>query len=251
MPRGVPMPHARVLVPLGIAEADADVGTFAEALLYFDQVDLLVAEAAPLATLLDWFIAPGEVETLLLWLRDGVVRFADAEADTGAAPFVERVLKHPRVAAAMLGQFRHARLLSFSKDRVFMIEPANQGAVASASSRMLRAALQLHDDLFLSPAQMTSLTGGLAADPDARAHEVSIEFPAVRRLVNEGRVDLREVIDLRRRSRGIRAGLQRGDHVDRDAFVALHNSAGRDSPWRLSRALRWCDVRETLIFEAS
>ncbi len=98
--------HDHALVPLD------GIGRFAEALLRYERVTLLVPEPEALAKILAWFVDPGEIETLLIWLRDGVVDFLDTSGD-----FRTRVLEHASIVTVMKGQYRHARLKSFSRVR--------------------------------------------------------------------------------------------------------------------------------------
>lgn len=244
--------HARALVPLTSAPTGtSDVGLFAQALIHYDRVSLLVMQVEPLESLLEWFVAPGEIETFLIWVRDGIIDFADAGLAEDPRPFRERMLDHPRIVALMKGQYRHSRLLSFSADRVSAVE-AGEG---DAAGRALRIALRMGVDLYSGVPISAVAADGLAGGRQLVRFEGQAIFPPVRSLVNAGRMDLREVIDLRRRSRVLREWLQGGHRMEPEVFFGLHDAAGRQFVGSTARTIRWYELAgegvTTLLFDAS
>ena len=218
---------------------DGAVGRVAQALIHFDRVSLLATSAEALEPLLDWFVTPGEIETLLLYLRDGVVDFVDM-APGEAGGFRERVLEHTRIATLMKGQHRHARLKSFTSGRVREVTLA-EGGEGAFTSVALAAAHAMSTDLCIAPADGATIRAELtrfAGDARVQAIETAVRFPAVSRQVRAGTMDLRSVIDLRRRARPLRAWLQTPERGPIEEYVALHDAVGRDATasesWRLS-----------------
>ena len=228
--------HDRTLVAAAPG-AGLDVGLFAQALLHFERVSVLVPDARALAPLLEWFVAPGEIETLLLYLRDGVVDFVDTAPETPDA-FRERVLDDPLIAALMKGQYRHARLKSFTAGHVRPVTlPAG---IDGGPEQALHVARALSSDLCVTAEEgertREVLQGMLGTT--VQRFDAEVRFPAVRSQVCSGRMTMREVIDLRRRARPLRAWLQAPDRGALSDYVALHEAFGRESalavPWRLS-----------------
>jgi hypothetical protein len=105
------------------------------------------------------------------------------------------------------------------------------------ANKLLWSASQEHCDLYL-PSPVSSLVGDKLAETDARAtkpqavidqliHEV--EFPDVRLLVNDEKLELKDVLDLRKRSQKFRNWLQDERQRDRNAILAYHHEVARDS----------------------
>jgi len=213
--------HSQALVPIG---APADVGLFAEALVYYDRVGVYAPAPASLATLVGWFLNPGEIETFLIYLRDGVIEFVDEDPLT----FRHRFLEHDDIARLMRGQWRHSRLLNYGTGRVVEMPTRRHGE--GEAGALLRAAVELSRDLVLPRALAEETITGLPEADRAWVSE-SVPFPDVRRGVAEGRVGLREVQDLRRAGRILRAWLQGAPPRDVREFIRLHGPAGLATPW--------------------
>jgi hypothetical protein len=59
-----------------------------------------------------------------------------------------------------------------------------------------------------------------------------VEFPDIRRLVNDGRLDLPAILEIRHKARRFRSWLQDESNRDRDAIVAYHNEVAKESGFR-------------------
>lgn len=226
--------HDHALVPLD------GVGRFAEAFLRHDRVSVLVRDPETLAKVLAWFVDPGEIETLLIWLRNGVVDFADPEGD-----FRTRVLEHPAVAAVMHGQYRHVRLKTFG--RVRAVAPPDEATATSPALSMLHLASHLEADLCLPHAEAREACGLLERFAGFQTFEASVQFPPVRQQVDDGRMDLRRFIDLRREAKPIREWMQRPERGPLQQLVALHDAVGRRMGVQERSVLRLCgDLHRTV-----
>lgn len=111
--------------------------------------------------------------------------------------------------------------------------PLTAGAI---SNRLIWSAAQFSCDLFVAqPMSMligdklyestekTAKAGDLIQELKAR-----VEFPDVRKLINEGQLDLGEVLRIRKKAQKFRDWLQQGADRDRDAIIAYHNEVGRE-----------------------
>ncbi len=58
--------------------------------------------------------------------------------------------------------------------------------------------------------------------------QANVEFPDVRKLVNEGQLNLKDVLSIRAKSKKFRQWLQAGADRDRDAIVAYHNEVAHE-----------------------
>jgi len=58
--------------------------------------------------------------------------------------------------------------------------------------------------------------------------KAKVEFPDVRMLVNEGKLDLQEILRIRKKAYKFRAWIQQESERDRDAIIAYHNEAARE-----------------------
>lgn len=221
--------HAHALVPIG---TPADVGLFAEALVYYDRVAVQAGSPEALAALIGWFLNPGEVETFLIYVRDGVIDFVDAEPAT----FRQRFLEHPVVANLMQGQWRHSRFLSYSAARIIESASGNEPGEGE-TVRLVRTAIRYSFDLVLPEPSAQEAVALLAGRERLEHVRETVPFPDVRRSVSEGRLGLREVQDLRRAARPLRAWLQSEPPREVSAFLALHRAVGRATPWRGERML--------------
>jgi hypothetical protein len=111
--------------------------------------------------------------------------------------------------------------------------PLTAGAI---SNRLLWSAAQMSCDLYLGDpmgvlvgdklyesTERIAKAGGVIGELKAR-----VEFPDVRGLVNDGQLDLAEVLRIRNKAGRFRAWLQQESERDRDAIIAYHNEIGRD-----------------------
>ncbi len=149
--------------------------------------------------MLEWFVDPGEIETLLIFLRDGRLRIAGDLT----------VLDQPQVASVMKGQWRHPRLLRY----------AQAHAVSLSSGSAFDAALETGRDLVVATTPEAATASSLLS--------IDVLFPDVRRMVRERRFDVRQLLALRRAARPLRDWLQQPGARDVGAFVELHRSAGQ------------------------
>lgn len=104
-------------------------------------------------------------------------------------------------------------------------------------NRQLWAAAREGCDLFL-PSPISVLTGDKLYETvrsPARITEildqlnVEVEFPDVRRLVNDGELAFVQILELRRKAGKFREWLQSEADRDRNAIVAYHNEVGKES----------------------
>jgi hypothetical protein len=61
---------------------------------------------------------------------------------------------------------------------------------------------------------------------DELNHEV--EFPNIRKLVNDGKLDLNEILRIRKQAKRFRDWLQTESERDRNAIIAYHNEVGQE-----------------------
>lgn len=112
--------------------------------------------------------------------------------------------------------------------------PMSGGAICN---RLLWSAAQRRCDLYLG-SPMAHLVGDklyeTVATPIRTTETIdelkeNVEFPNVRRLVNDGTLNLGDVLELRARANRFRTWLQTGADRDRDAIVAYHNEIAKES----------------------
>jgi hypothetical protein len=58
--------------------------------------------------------------------------------------------------------------------------------------------------------------------------QMKVEFPNIRRLVNDGKIDLKEVLKFRKKGRKFRDWLQSESERDHDAIIAYHNETSKE-----------------------
>lgn len=104
------------------------------------------------------------------------------------------------------------------------------------SNRLLWSAAKLSCDLYLTQ-PMGMLVGDKLYESTqivAKSGEVieelkaKVEFPDIRALVNNGKLDLQEILKIRKKARKFRDWLQQESERDRDAIIAYHNETARD-----------------------
>jgi hypothetical protein len=111
--------------------------------------------------------------------------------------------------------------------------PLTAGAL---SNRLIWSAAQLSCDLYLAQpmgtlvgdklyesTQWVAKAGAIIEDLKAK-----VEFPDVRVLVNEGKLDFQEILRIRKKARKFRDWLQQESERDRDAIIAYHNETARE-----------------------
>jgi hypothetical protein len=112
--------------------------------------------------------------------------------------------------------------------------PLNANAI---SNRFIWSAANLNCDLYL-PKPMSIVTGDKLYETGLKALknnsiidtlQKSVEFPDVRTLVNEGKLDLDDVLSIRKKAGKFRKWLQSEGERDRDALIAYHNEVAKDS----------------------
>jgi len=112
--------------------------------------------------------------------------------------------------------------------------PFTAGAI---SNRLLWSAANLNCDLYLSK-PMSVMVGDKLYESSFRALKTSsaidtlqrtVEFPNVRNLVNEAKLNLDDILLIRGKAGKFRKWLQSEGERDRDALIAYHNEVAKDS----------------------
>jgi hypothetical protein len=108
---------------------------------------------------------------------------------------------------------------------------------SAVSNRFIWSAASLNCDLFL-PKPMSILVGDKlyeSVEKIAKCGEViedlkaKVEFPNIRKLVNDGKLDIDEILKIRKKSKIFRSWLQQESERDRDAIIAYHNEISNES----------------------
>lgn len=119
------------------------------------------------------------------------------------------------------------------------LEPALPLLAATRCNQFLWSAAQLKCDLFLQ-APISSIAGdklyessqNLIKTKDVIEQlEAKVEFPDIRNFVNSDQIDLKEVLEWRKKGRRFRKWLQDESDRDRDAILAYHFEAAKESGW--------------------
>lgn len=112
--------------------------------------------------------------------------------------------------------------------------PLNASAI---SNRLIWSAASLNCDLYLSK-PMSIVTGDKLYETGFRVLRTNsiidtlqkaVEFPNVRNLVNEAKLNLDDVLFIRKNAGRFRSWLQTEGERDRDALIAYHNEVAKDS----------------------
>jgi hypothetical protein len=112
-------------------------------------------------------------------------------------------------------------------------------SAAARCNRLLWSAAKLGCDLYLG-SPMSLLVGDKLYESGQRLArpqefveqlEAEVEFPNVRELVNSQQIGLAEVLELRRKGGRFRRWLQDESERDRNAIIAYHNEAAKESGW--------------------
>lgn len=113
-------------------------------------------------------------------------------------------------------------------------------AAAAANNRLLTSASRRRCDLYLGR-PLSALAGDKLYE-GAKAFQkpgeiieslkAAVEFPDVRSLVNNGRLDIRAILNLRAHSTRFRRWLQSEADRDRDALIAYHHEVANKIGWR-------------------
>jgi hypothetical protein len=111
--------------------------------------------------------------------------------------------------------------------------PLSGGAVSNIH---ILAASKLNVDLFLSNPMGTLVSDKLYESAQTIQLQnnldqlkSSVEFPDVRKLVNQGRLSLDDIMMLRAKAKRFRSWLQSESDRDRDAIIAYHNEVAKDT----------------------
>jgi hypothetical protein len=111
--------------------------------------------------------------------------------------------------------------------------PLTAGAI---SNRLIWSAAQLSCDLYL-PQPMGLLVGDKLYESTQKVAKAGIvieelkeevEFPDVRTLVNDGKLDFQEILRIREKASKFRDWIQQESERDRNAIVAYHNETARE-----------------------
>src|SRR5690606_25376929 len=98
-------------------------------------------------------------------------------------------------------------------------------------NRLIWSAAQLNLDLYLG-SPMATLVGDKLYESQVKAlktenliHQLNteVEFPDIRRLVNQRKIGLDSILEIRKKSRKFREWLQQENDRDRNAIIAYHN----------------------------
>lgn len=110
---------------------------------------------------------------------------------------------------------------------------------AGNCNRLLWSGAELGCDLYL-PSPMSTLVGDKLYESGERLNrskkiieqlETEVEFPDIRRLVNNGQIGLKEVLELRQKGNRFRKWLQEEGEHDRNAIIAYHHEIAQESGW--------------------
>jgi len=105
------------------------------------------------------------------------------------------------------------------------------------SNRLIWSAANLESDLFL-PTPMSKLVGDKLYESTQRISKsgkiiedlkVEVEFPDIRNLVNSGKMNLDDLLKIRKKAKKFRTWLQQESDRDRNAIIAYHNEVARES----------------------
>lgn len=108
---------------------------------------------------------------------------------------------------------------------------------AVVANRAIQSASQLRSDMYLA-SPLSSIVGDKLYEVQSRSvktHKIigqlneEVEFPNVRRLVNEGKLGLDEVLLLRQKAKRFRQWLQNETERDRNALIAYHHEVAKES----------------------
>jgi hypothetical protein len=102
-------------------------------------------------------------------------------------------------------------------------------------NRLIWSAAQENCDLYLG-SPMANLVGDKLYESHLRNTKVKetvdelteeVEFPNIRRLVNDGKIGLNEILKIRKRAKNFRLWLQSESDRDRNAIIAYHNETAK------------------------
>lgn len=110
--------------------------------------------------------------------------------------------------------------------------------IASAhSNRLIWSASTIKADLFL-PRPMSVLVGDKLFESKQRFDKSGniieglkekVEFPDVRTMVNSGKLQIKHILEIRKKSKKFRVWLQNETQRDRDAIIAYHQEVAKES----------------------
>lgn len=110
-------------------------------------------------------------------------------------------------------------------------------SVAAIGNKTIWSASRLGCDLYL-PSPISSIVGDKLYEAEKRIVktqrvidqlESEVEFPDLRRLVNEDQITFEEVLSIRKKSKKFRGWLQSGANRDRNALLAYHHEVAKES----------------------
>jgi hypothetical protein len=102
-------------------------------------------------------------------------------------------------------------------------------------NRLIWSAAQEKCDLYLGN-PMANLVGDKLFESHLRNIKLKetigelnqeVEFPDIRKLVNDGKIGLREILEIRKRAKNFRVWLQSESDRDRNAIIAYHNETAK------------------------
>jgi hypothetical protein len=158
----------------------------------------------------------------------------------GKAPAVQAVIEKKADGNHRIGWNFPSELLSLeTKQKIErpMLLPLTG---ASEANKYIWSAAKLKCDLYL-PRPISSVVGNklyeanqVSPNPKAKPSdiieqlEIKVEFPDLRRLVNENKIDFDKVLEVRRKAKKFREWLQEEADRDRDAIIAYHNEVAKE-----------------------
>jgi hypothetical protein len=128
-------------------------------------------------------------------------------------------------------------MLSRSVGSKLGLGPTLPLSAAVIANRNIWSAAKLNCDLYV-PRPLSVIIGDKLYEAERRVAktkgiidelEAEVEFPDVRRLVNEGSLDFNAVLDIRKKAQRFRQWLQTEGERDRNAIIFYHQEVGRDT----------------------
>lgn len=117
------------------------------------------------------------------------------------------------------------------------VAPTSPLSAAVIGNRSIWSASSLKCDLYL-PRPLSVIVGDKLYEAEqvtAKTRDVidqleaEVEFPDVRRLVNEGHLDFKEVMEIRKKAKPFRQWLKTEGERDRNAIIAYHEEVARET----------------------
>jgi len=129
--------------------------------------------------------------------------------------------------------FKHLTSLAGAELNFTHATPLTAGAI---SNRLLWSAAEMNCDLYLASPMSTLVGDKLYEAPQKVAKagivieelKAQVEFPDIKQLVNDGSLNLEEILIIRKKAKKFRDWLQSEAERDRDTIIAYHNEVGKE-----------------------